>query len=98
MQNLIEHPLDGILFTEYLTTSSWNINFSRILRWANRSKTESFQTFINSQHLLVQSQQGEHQYNVWNMFNVNNRYTSMKAQSVVLIVNFEKISHIILVL
>ena len=52
-----------------------------------------------SQYLLVQSQKRKHQSNMWNLFKVNNK--DAKTTSVmpfgVFIVNFEQISHIVLV-
>ena len=52
-----------------------------------------------SQYLLVQSQKRKHQSNMWNLLKVNNK--DAKTTSVmpfgVFIVNFEQISHIVLV-
>ena len=45
----------------------------------------------SSRHLPVQSQQWEHQSNVWNLFKVNNKDTRT------IITDFGQISHIVLV-
>ena len=54
------------------------------------------------QHLLVKSQQWKHQNNNWNLFKVNNKDTTTTSMasswcSSLFIVNFEQISHIVLV-
>ena len=48
-----------------------------------------------SRHLLVQSQQWKHQSNVWSLFNFNNKDT--RTTSMTYLINFEQISHIVLV-
>ena len=52
-----------------------------------------------SQHLIVQSQQWKHKNRVWNIWKVNNKYTRMTSccSFGVFIVNFEQISHIVLI-
>ena len=52
-----------------------------------------------SQHLIVQSQQWKHKNRVWNIWKVNNKYTRMTSccRFGVFIVNFEQISHIVLI-
>ena len=55
---------------------------------------------VPSRHLLVQSQQWKHQKNVWNLFKVKIEDTKrcQWPRFGVIIVNFEYISHIVLVI
>ena len=55
-----------------------------------------FRLKIVTQPAFIQSQQYKHQSNVWNMFKVNKKYTSTSLYFYI-IVNFEHISHIVLV-
>ena len=52
---------------------------------------------LPSRHLLVQIQQQKHQSNVWNLFKVNSKENKdpIEVLSVIFIVNFEQISHIV---
>ena len=48
-------------------------------------------------HLLAQSKHWKYENDVWYLFKVNNKYTKTSLTSGVFIVNFEQISHIMLV-
>ena len=63
----------------------------RAVKISEIQKMFQFWKHVPSRHLLVQSQQGKHSNNVWNLFKVNNKDNS------VFIVNFEQISRIVLV-
>ena len=86
--------------------SNWNVgylvllqsNFYPRFRFLRHQSIKTWS--IPSRHLIIQNQQWKHYNDVWNLFKVNNRDTDQRQwpRSGVFIINFEQISHFVLVL
>ena len=84
------------MFNNHLT--KWYVYLVKNIQFLSHSITWNWIKVKPSRHLLVQSQQLKYHNNAWNRFKVNNKDTiSTSGRSDTFIVNFEKISQIILV-